>query len=312
MTQRQLEYQNIKIFRGAYKTNCDFSVRQRIEPHCTDMMNTSRLLNIKFTRDGQSMYSLGNQEPIMCCCLVANSGENTKSPLYFTSNDLKYVSTTFKRVGAEIMFEQRYKGMELQDVENLLIKLKTTNLKKCPCFVFYYTGHGKDCGIQLDAYSTFPFLDIIDAITSLPDLAGKPKVFIFDCCRVVEEENPERRNNCKIQSYKDCVIAYACSTGEKAFISNSPHMENNSIFTKAFCSMLLENHCRWPLVSILIHASSMTSETMEGYRFSQIRLTAENANMIEPLSPQTPHVVVKLGKQLFLCRKLLVIMIMYL
>ena len=258
---------------------------------------------LKFTRDGQSMYPLGNQEPIACCCLVANSGENTKSPLHSISNDLQFVSTTFKRVGAEIMFEQRYKGMELQDVENLLTKLKTTSLKKCPCFVFYYTGHGKDCGIQLDADSTFPFLDIIGTITSLPDLAGKPKVFIFDCCRVVDEE-PERRNNCKIQSYKDCVIAYACSTGEKAFISNSPHKENNSIFTKAFCSMLLENHCRWPLVSILIHASSMTSETMEGYRLSQTRITAENADMIEPVSSQTPHVVVKLGKQLFLCRKL--------
>ena len=249
------------------------------------------------------MYSLGNQEPIAHCCLVANSGEKTTRPLHFIANDLQYVSDTFKRIGAEIMFERVYKGMELLDVEILLKKLRTSNLKGSPCFVFYYSGHGKDCGIQLDEDTTFPFIKIVDTITSLRDLAGKPKVFIFDCCRVFGGE-PECRKNCsKVESYTDCVIAYACSSGEQAFISNMPEcMENNSIFTRAFCSMLSENHHQWPLVSILIHASSLTSKTMKGYHFSQTRLMAENTE--ESVSLQTPHVVVKLGKQLYLCCKL--------
>ena len=250
------------------------------------------------------MYSLGNEEPIACCFLVANSGENTDRPLYFTSNDLTYVSTTFKRIGAEVMYEHMYKGMEAQDVDNLLYKLKTTSLKECPCFVFYYSGHGKECGIQLDATTTFPFLTIIDAINSLRDLEGKPKVFIFDCCRVFDEEQKSHKN-CKVESYRDCVIAYACSRGEEAFIYNLPgYMENSSIFTKAFCSMLSTNHRQWPLVSILIHASSLTSKTMSGYHHCHTRLMVDNAD--EPVSShvQTPHVVVKLGKQLYLCCKL--------
>ena len=246
------------------------------------------------------MYSLGNKFPIAYCYLVANSGDNTERPLYFTSNDLEYVSATFKRIGAKVMFEHMYKGMEARDVENLLYKLRTTNLKECPCFVFYYSGHGRECGIQLDAITTFPFLTIIDSIHSLSDLQGKPKVFIFDCCRVFDE--PEHHKNCKVESYTDCVIGYACSRGEKAFISNLPgYMENNSVFTKAFCSMLSENHRQWPLVSILIRASSLTSKTMNEYHHSQTRLMVENT---EHVSSQTPHVVVKLGKQLYLCCKL--------
>lgn len=251
----------------------------------------------KVARDGQPMYSLGNKKPIAYCCLIANSGENTNTPLYYTANDLQHVATTFKLIQAKVVIEYRYKGMDSQDVENLLNQLKTMDLRECPCFIFYYSGHGKDCGIQLDENSTFSFRRIVELITSLPDLEGKPKVFIFDCCRVFSE-SPGCKP-CEAESFTDCVIAYACSKGEQAFISNSPNMKNNSIFTKAFCSMLVSNYCQWPLVSVLIHASSLTNKTMKGYLFAQTRKRED-----EVASFQTPHVIVKLQKQLYLCCKL--------
>ena len=255
----------------------------------------------KLARDGQPIYSLGDQGPIAHCILVANTGENTTMPLYSTDNDLQYVAATFVRIGAKIEFQRRYKGMEWLDVDNLLNTVKAMNLKRCPCLVFYYSGHGKECGIQLDENTSFSFRKIVDSITSLPDLTGKPKVFIFDCCRVYGEE-PNCRKDCKAESYTDCVIAYACSKGEQAFITDSHYMKNNSIFTKAFCSMLMSNHHQWSLVSILIHASSITSESMKEFYHAQIRLTAGNKQ--ELASSQTPHVIVKLRKQLYLCCKL--------
>ena len=247
------------------------------------------------------MYALGNQEPIAHCCLIANRGENTRAPLFNTANDLQYVATTFTKVGAKIEYQQQYKGMELADVESLLNILRSMNLKSCPCFIFYYSGHGKDCGIQLDEDNTFSFRKILDAVTSLPDLLGKPKVFIFDCCRVYDDQ-PECRKNCKAESYTDCLIAYACSSGEQAFISNSPRAVNDSIFTKAFCAMLLSNHRQWPLVSILIHASSLTKNSMDDY-YHQTRLLSANKQELI-VSSQTPHVILKLRKQLYLCCKL--------
>lgn len=256
----------------------------------------------KLTRDGELMYSVGNQNPIAHCYLVVNSGENTEVPLHCTANDLQYVATTFTTIGAKVEFQQRYKGMEGQDVENLLNTLKAMDLKSCPCFIFYYSGHGKDCSIQLGENRTFSFRTIVDTITSLPDLQKKPKVFIFDCCRVYSGQ-PEPLNNCKgeAESYTDCIIAYACSSGEQAFISNSPYMKNNSIFTKAFCTMLMANHHQWSLVSILIHASSITNKSMKDY-YHQTRLMSGN-NQEQQLTSQTPHVIVKLRKQLYLCCK---------
>ena len=106
--------------------------------------------NEKLSKDGEPMYSVGNQKPIAHCCLIANSGENTSKPIHCTANDLQYVATTFSKIGAKIEFQRRYKGMEYQDVENLLNALRAMDLKSCPCFIFYYSGHGKDCGIQLD------------------------------------------------------------------------------------------------------------------------------------------------------------------
>ena len=252
----------------------------------------------KSNRDGEPMYSLGNQKPIAYCCVIANSGENTNRPIRNTANDLQYVATAFTTVGAKIVLQNRYKGMQYQDVHSLLNTLKAMDLKSCPCFIFYYSGHGKDCGIQLDENRTFSFRIIVDTITSLPDLAGKPKVFIFDCCKVYSGQ-PECRKNCKTESYTDCLIAYACSDGEQAYISSSPYMKNNSIFTKAFCMMLMANHRQWSLVSILIHASSLTNKSMdEYYRLTQLMVGQE------VMSPQTPHVIVKLRKQLYLCCKL--------
>lgn len=255
----------------------------------------------KLAHDGQPIYSLGNQRPIAHCCLVANSGENTNKPLHFTSNDLEHVAVTFKRIHAIIVHQQRYKGMELQDVENLLNKLKTLDLRDCPCFIFYYSGHGKDCGIQLDENTTYHFHKIIDVIASLPDLEGKPKVFIFDCCRVFPNE-PANYGPCKAEAYTDCIIAFACSSGEVAFMSNLPYTTaNSSIFTKVFCSTLMSKHCQWPLVSILIHANSLTRKSMREY-LVQARSVADNR---ESLSTQTPQVMVKLQKQLYLCCELL-------
>jgi len=257
----------------------------------------SELVEEKVAHDGQPMYSLGNKRPIAYCCLIANSGENTNTPLYYTANDLQHVSTTFKLIQAKVVIEQRYRGMEFQDVKNLLNQLKAMDLKECPCFIFYYSGHGKDCGIQLGENSTFPFREIVELVTSLPDLGGKPKVFIFDCCRV-RTDKPASCQACKAESFADCVIAYACSDGEQAFITNSPNMINNSIFTKAFCSMLKSNHRQWPLMSVLIHASSLTNKTMKGYFSAQAR--REDGSV----SAQTPIVFVKLQKQLYLCCKL--------
>ena len=243
----------------------------------------SALDSEKVTKDNQLMYSLGYKWPIGACCLIGNKGVNTEQPLYSTRNDVDDLAAVFEHVGVKVLVREHFLEMRTEDVISILNRLK--NLDQYSCFIFYYTGHGKNCGIHLDGGHTFRFKRIVDFIMSISGLLGKPKVFLFDCCRVYTDDAIKRDKCCKTEAYRDCVIGYACSSGEEAFISDDPFAKNHSIFTKALCTTLLTHHRHWPLVSVLIQASRLTQKSIENF------------------STQTPQVIVQLQKQLFLCCK---------
>jgi len=239
----------------------------------------------KVDANGESMYSLGNVPPTGCYCVIGNRGDNTGKPLYATKNDVETVTDTFRRIGMRPVVEKHYLEMRAEVVYNILDALSSEDLSKCPCFVFYYSGHGKDCGIHLDDNGTYPFKAIVKHITSMPDLYGKPKVFLFDCCRVYNYDVDHCKDHDAVQSCTDCIIAYSCSKGENAYISNVPYGRNHSVFTKYLCLMLSSHYRQWSLVSILVHSNRLIQETMDGFY------------------SQTPQVIMKLRKQLYLCCK---------
>ena len=239
--------------------------------------------------NGESMYSLGNFPPTGFYCVIGNRGDNTGKPLYATKNDVEIVTDTLRRLGMRPVVEKHYPEMTNGDVYSILDVLTSTNLGKCPCFVFYYSGHGKDCGIHLDRNGTYPFKAIVDHITSLPNLKGKPKVFLFDCCRVYDNDVDHCKDHRAARSCTDCIIAYSCSKGEEAYISDVPCASNHSVFTKYLCLMLSSHYRQWSLVSILMHSNRLTQKTMDGFY------------------SQTPQVIMNLQKQLYLCCKLILL-----
>jgi len=240
----------------------------------------------KVDKNGESIYQVGNSPPIGEYCVIGNRGDNTGKPLSATKKDVDMMAGTLKRLGMKPVVEKHYSKMTAAEVINFLNQLKAANLSRCRCFVFYYTGHGKDCGIHLDDNSTYPFILIVDSIMSLPDLKGRPKVFLFDCCRAYDGN--VHVDDCKdrhvVESYTDCIIAYSCSKGEKAYITT-----NHSVFTKYLCLTLSSRYRQWPLVSILTQSSRLTQKTMDGF------------------FTQTPQVILRLQKQLYFCCKLLML-----
>lgn len=240
---------------------------------------------VKMDRNRELMYSIGSVPPTAHYCAIGNRGENTGKPLDATENDVELISDTFKRLEMRPIIEKNYRKMTKKDVENILDQVALTDVNNCPCLVFYYSGHGKDCGIHLDDGGTYPFKTIVEHITSLPALLGKPKVFLFDCCRVYDYNVEHCKDRRAVETCTDCIIAYSCSKGEEAYISNMPYITNHSVFTKYLCLMLSAHYWEWSLVSILTHSNRLIQKSMD--RFYS----------------QNPQVIINLKKQLYLCCK---------
>ena len=232
-------------------------------------------------RLGQSFYPLGNQKSIAVAIILGSEGPITGSSVLPTNEDVEIVKATFEQINVKVALSENYKELTEGNINEILFKLNETNFIEWPCFIFYYTGHGNANGIQLTNGSTYPFIGIVDRISSLPTLKGKPKVFIFDCCRQYDVDKKGVGRQYKAEAYTDCLIVHECSTGEQAYSFDK------SIFTKAFCSALLKYRCQWPLISILIHAHRITQKDLKKFY------------------SQTPEFEVKLTKQLYLCSKFL-------
>ena len=60
--------------------------------------------------------------------------------------------------------------------------------------IFVYSGHGKDSNIIFSDGKPFSIFSIHSAFDNdtIEELEGKPKIFLFDCCRGADQEFESR------------------------------------------------------------------------------------------------------------------------
>ena len=67
---------------------------------------------------------------------------------------------------------------------HVLDRLSLVKLEPFSVFLLYYSGHGNHEGVILDDGSIISYSEIVQHVASIDVLKNKPKIFIFDCCRV--------------------------------------------------------------------------------------------------------------------------------
>lgn len=89
-------------------------------------------------------------------------------------------------------------------LESLELNL-SLNLGQYSCFMFYYSGHGTSEGLLLSDGSCKPYDEIVMGISKIFSLIDRPKIFIFDCCRVYEEKEKNPEEKCMYVAFNKAI-----------------------------------------------------------------------------------------------------------
>ena len=129
--------------------------------------------------------------------------------------------------------------------DRCFVQLRALNLQQYSCFLFYYSGHGNAKGVLLSDGSCKSYVDIVETITSIISLVGKPKIFIFDSCRLPKQQSFKsyffkdirmHHNQAVTRNYPppDSIICYSANEGMESF----SHDDYGSFYTQKLTQML--------------------------------------------------------------------------
>ena len=126
---------------------------------------------------------------------------------------VKTLEPTLERIKAQTMFSD----------------ISALNLERYHSFFFYYSGHADECGILLPSGHPFSYLEIIKSVCSCESLEGKPKIFLFDCSRIVASRDSQKQITDN-DLPPDCLVVFSTSHKCTAFGDK----EKGSFFTQEF------------------------------------------------------------------------------
>ena len=200
--------------------------------------------------------------PIGYALLLGSS--RYKEPLQCVERDLKAMGEVLSEGGWEINVPCGC-YTEKDSYEKEVQMLQEKDLKKYSCFMFYFSGHGCPEGMLLEPNcELIPFKDVVDMVLHLNDLRGKPKILIFDCCRVNTAcegksfggSNPTFMSLGEkfADTYRDMIVCFACSNNAPSYSAHT----DGSIFTQHFAISLRELGRKISFVELLDQAKGGT------------------------------------------------------
>jgi len=159
--------------------------------------------------------------------LVIVIGNDTEFPV---KQDLQAFYYLWKET---LCYETRiWKNLTSEEIKDVVYKLSEPQ-EDYDGLIFCYSGHGKEnslCGCNC---KTIEIEDIIKSFCRSAKFSGKPKIFIFDCCREGINEDMT-----KVVDKEDKVfLIFASISNNTASTSNS-----GSYFTQVFVSFISKKY----------------------------------------------------------------------
>lgn len=160
--------------------------------------------------------------------------------------------------------------LTVDSCEQIINNLESPELNECSCFMLYYSGYGVASGVVGSSGRVVTYKDIVTKLSGLATIEGKPKIFIFDCCRnkaQKEMENLQNQFGKMNLSYNeeledrlrqdrstndypppDCVLCFSACEGSTGHMT---YKMNGSYFTRKLCHTLLHFGQRLPFTEIM-------------------------------------------------------------
>ena len=149
--------------------------------------------------------------------------------------------------------------MKKGDLDSFLQTL-VGNLDAYSCFMFYYSGHGTAKGLLLSDGTCESYTDIVSRVSKMESLRGKPKIFIFDSCRIasnsshpknlfkeISKHHNEYQSQTKNYPPPDTLICFSANEGMVSF----SHDDYGSFYTAQLARRLRHFGERLTLTEII-------------------------------------------------------------
>ena len=185
---------------------------------------------------------------------LTNASDSTRLPV---KKDLELMQDVLKGYGWHVSSPFAYDPHMKQGDCNSLMQTLVGNLDAYSCFMFYYSGHGTAKGLLLSDGSCEPYADIVNNVSKMESLRGKPKIFIFDSCRIPSShskffiEISKHHNEYESQSRNypppDTLICFSANEGMESF----SHDDYGSFYTEQLARRLRHFGERLTLTEII-------------------------------------------------------------
>ena len=207
-----------------------------------------------------SHYDIG--QPAGYAVLLGNDRKDQIDPGPLPlMKDFHLMSDVLHDCGWYVQPIPEYPGMSLKECDTKLNSVYVDDFDQYSCFMFYYSGHGNSEGLLLSDGCCKPYVDIVQSVSSINSLTGKPKIFIFDSCRCKKEKSRWNffRDINKIHSENltenypppDTLICYSASEGMEGY----SHDDNGSFYTSQLADKLRQfwNRLTFTEIVTLVH-----------------------------------------------------------
>lgn len=171
----------------------------------------------------------------------------------------------------------RHSSMSLKTCETELSLLVSKDYSNYSCFIVYYSGHGNSKGLLLSDGRCMPYADIVRRVSSINSLFGKPKIFIFDSCRIHNKEKSSwnfSRYIHKVHSENeaerdyppaDTLICYSTNEGMKGW----SHDNEGSFYTQELAKKVKMLWKRLSFTEIVTLTHGWTTQLAQQYKKEQ-------------------------------------------
>lgn len=222
--------------------------------------------------------------------LLANQYFQGKEDLVSPGLDISIMKDLLHRLNFATAWKSLNSSVEKRQAQSMLSDITALKLDDYQCFLFYYSGHADAGGIVLPDCHAIKYLEIIQSVCSCESLKDKPKIFIFDCARIVVHSLDQKRI-LKANIPPHCYVVFSASHDCTAFGDR----HKGSFFTCELERAIAQQNERVDLMGALYEAKVEVSEYVP--RRSKGRFSQE-PEIISSLEKDT-NLMFHLGDQPF-------------